>query len=404
MIYSVTYDKTFPDDVMSYDSLFYKHLFSILSCLLVGSSIYLLRTNFLLGYSIVVYIVVIGLLLGLFVFGQRIGGSQSWYRLGNIGIQPSELAKFTTALLVAKVFHENIRSFKRKNVIWVMVVIALPMVLILLQPDYGTAITFLFLSFLLYGRGLNFFSFMSGLYVIILFMMSLIFGPLRSILTILLLIYLTYFVLRMCKIKWSKTLLILIISCSLGIILISGFVYQNAFEPHHRNRIEVFLGLKEDNQNIGYQLRQSKMAIEDGRLLGTGFLNGPRTLGNFIPEQHNDYIFTAVAEQWGFLGSILVVGLYTLLIYRIISRASLHRSRFERTFSYGFACFLLAHFFINIGMNIGIVPTVGIPLPYLSYGGSNLMTFTLFLAIYLSMDYRRLSVEPSGTLPRFHPV
>ncbi|MCY4253579.1 MAG: rod shape-determining protein RodA [Flavobacteriaceae bacterium] len=401
MVHSVTHDKVFSPDGLSYAPLFYKHLFSILLALVVGISIYLLRINFLINYSIIAYGIVIVMLVGLFVFGQSIAGSQSWYRLGSIGLQPSELAKLTTVLMVAKIFHNSHRKFKRKNVIWVLGVIALPMFLILLQPDFGTAITFLFLSLLLYGEGLGLVSYLSIFYVGILFMMTLVFGPLRSTLIILLLAYLTYFILRRYNIQWSRTLSILITACSLGIILISSFAYQNVMESHHRNRLEVFLGLKKDNQNIGYHLHQSKMAIADGRLLGTGLFKGPRTLGNFIPEQHNDYIFTAVAEQWGFLGSLLLIGLYTLLVYRVITRASLHRSRFEKIFSYGFACFLLSHFFINIGMNIGLVPTIGIPLPYMSYGGSNLLTFTLFLAIYLSMDYRRLSVKYSSTPPQF---
>ncbi|MCY4298288.1 MAG: rod shape-determining protein RodA [Flavobacteriaceae bacterium] len=401
MIYSVTYEKSFSQDTIRFHPLFYKHLVTILLCLVVGIGAYLLRINFLINYSVISYLISFGLLMGLFVVGQRVAGSQSWYRLGDIGIQPSELAKLATTLFVAKVFLDNTRSFKRKNLMWVIVIIALPIILILLQPDFGTAITFLFLSFLLYGQGLNLFSFISVLYVAGLFMMTLVVGYLRSILVILMLMYITYFVFRYYKINWSRTLLILITSCSLGIILISGYVYQNLLEPHHRNRIEVFLGLQKDSQSIGYHLYQSKMAIEDGRLLGTGYLNGPRTMGDFIPEQHNDYIFTAIAEQWGFLGSTLFIGLYTLLICRVINRGSLHRSQFEKKFSYGFACFLLAHFFINIGMNTGIVPTIGIPLPYLSYGGSNLLAFTLFLAIYLSMDYQRLAVKSSATPPQF---
>ena len=399
MIHSVTYDKMFSQDGLSFDPLFYKHLFSILLVLSVGSGFYFLNINFLINYSIISYAIVIGMLIGLFILGLSVAGSQSWYRLYGIGVQPSELAKLTTALMVAKIFHNSHRTFKRKNMIWVVSIIALPMLLILLQPDFGTALTFLFLGLLLYGQGLNLFSFLSVLYMAILFMMTLVLGSIRSTIIVLLLVYISYFVLRRYKIRWSRTLLILIAVCSLGIILISGFIYQNLMESHHRDRIEVFLGLKRDNQNIGYHLHQSKMAIEDGRLLGTGLYKGPRTLGNFIPEQHNDYIFTAIAEQWGFLGSLLLIGLYTLLIYRVITRASLHRSRFKKTFSYGFACFLLAHFFINIGMNIGLVPTIGIPLPYMSYGGSNLLTFTLFLAIYLSMDYRRLSVKSLDTPP-----
>ena len=400
MIYSISYSLYEPNEIFTLGSQFFKQLIFVSGSLVLGFFIYLLKIKFLLNSTDVFYMISIGLLLGLFVFGDRIAGAQSWYSIGTFGFQPSELAKVTTVLMISKLFHRNDGdALIFRNFLLVLGIIFLPMILIVSQSDPGTTVTFLFLSFLLYRQGISVVVFMAGILVFFIFMITLIFGTVKSILILFLFVYSLYFLIKRFNLGLTKRILTLVTCCSLVVILFSGFVYYQIFEPHHRDRIEVFLGLETDIQNIGYQLNQSKIALESGRLFGTGYLNGPRTLGNYIPEQHTDYIFTAVAEQWGFAGSILIIGLYILLIIRVLNRASLHNSQFRKTFSYGFAAFLLGHFLINIGSNIGLVPTIGIPLPFLSYGGSNILSFTIFMAIYLSMDYRRLSHKTLNDYP-----
>ena len=170
-----------------------------------------------------------------------------------------------------------------------------------------------------------------------------------------------------------------------------NFIFNNVFEQRHRDRFNIILGLEVDSQGIGYNINQSKIAIGSGGFSGKGFLNGTQTKGDFVPEQHTDYIFSTIGEEWGFLGSSGLIILFTILLLRILYRAEKHTNPFPRIFSYCFASMLFIHFFINIGMTLGLVPTVGIPLPYISYGGTNLLAFSLMLFIYLNLDANRLS-------------
>ena len=388
MIYSISYSQIEPNEI-TLGSQFFKQLIFVSGSLVLGFFIYLLKIKFLLNSTDVFYMISIGLLLGLFVFGDRIAGAQSWYSIGTFGFQPSELAKVTTVLMISKLFHRNdgdaliFRNF-----------LCFGHMPSMFYVPSQSCTTYFFIQFLAYRQEL---CVVYGRVLVFFFHDYLFWNVNLSILF--LFVYSLYFLIKRFNLGLTKRILTLVTCCSLVVILFSGFVYYQIFEPHHRDRIEVFLGLETDIQNIGYQLNQSKIALESGRLFGTGYLNGPRTLGNYIPEQHTDYIFTAVAEQWGFAGSILIIGLYILLIIRVLNRASLHNSQFRKTFSYGFAAFLLGHFLINIGSNIGLVPTIGIPLPFLSYGGSNILSFTIFMAIYLSMDYRRLSHKTLNDYP-----
>ena len=255
----------------------------------------------------------------------------------------------------------------------------------------GTAIVFIAIIFVLIREGLSINFFFVGLYGIILFIITLIINPLNTSLILFFgfIIYLFIIRYKTKKIKISR--LILTILLSVIYCFSVSFIFNNLFEQRHRDRVNIILKKKVDPKGIGYNINQSKIAIGSGGLLGKGFLNGTQTKGKFVPEQDTDYIFTTISEEWGFVGSLLVIVLFNFMIIRIIYRAEKHTKKFNRIFSYCFASLLGFHFIINIGMTIGLVPTIGIPLPFISYGGSNLLTFSVFLMIYLNLDANRLN-------------
>jgi rod shape determining protein RodA len=228
-----------------------------------------------------------------------------------------------------------------------------------------------------------------GLGLIAIFIATLLFKPLAVSLSISVLTLIFYYSFKRTTPKFRPFLLVL--STAVLFSYSVDFIFNSVFEQRHRDRFNIILGLETDVRGIGYNINQSKIAIGSGGFSGKGFLNGTQTKGDFVPEQHTDYIFSTVGEEWGFLGSSLIILLFTVLIFRVIFRAEKQSSAFRRMFSYAFASMLFIHFFVNIGMTLGLVPTVGIPLPYISYGGSSLMAFSFMLFIYLNFDYNRLS-------------
>ena len=351
-----------------------------------------INSNFFEHLSLIFYILSILSLLGLFFFGQKISGATSWYFIGGFSLQPSEFAKITTSLLVASTLSSIQADIKNFSFVTkLLLIIGLPMILVIFQPDAGTALVFLGLFFVLLREGMDIKTLYFGMGFISLFILTLIFGPLILSIALFFILILVYRLILQYYPKTKKTPFVFLYGISVLFNISVNFIFNSVFEQRHRDRFNIMLGLENDTQGIGYNINQSKIAIGSGGFSGKGFLNGTQTKGGFVPEQHTDYIFSTVGEEWGFIGSSGLIILFTVLISRILYRAEKHTQSFPRMFSYCFASMLFVHFFVNIGMTLGLVPTVGIPLTFISYGGTNLMAFSLMLFIYLNLDANRLN-------------
>lgn len=389
-IYSAT--KTDEDiELLSFSTKYGKQLIFI--CLTIPLIIVILFFNskFYEKFATLLYMVSLLSLVGLFLFGKTINGATSWYNFGVLGLQPSEFVKAFTALAVAKLISDRQYNLKLvKNQVKAFFVIFLPAFLITLQPDVGSAIVYLAFFFVLHREGLTLNYFILGAVVILLFLFTIIFGETKvlSVLFLLITVFTVYITYkggkRFIRFNWHKILGLYVIVALF--ILGTGFAYKNVFKQHHRDRFEILLGLKKDNQGIGYNSHQSELTISSGGVSGKGFLKGDLTQGDFVPEQHTDYIFSVIGEEWGFLGSSLVIVLFMALMYRIIYLAESHTNKFGRIYGYSLASILFFHVIVNIGMVIGLLPTVGIPLPFFSYGGSSLWGFTILLFIFIRLD------------------
>lgn len=348
------------------------------------------NSKFYEKFASIFYMISIVSLIGLFLFGKNINGATSWYNFGGASLQPSEFAKAFTALAVAKLMSDRKYNLGLlKNQIKAFIIIFLPAFLIVLQPDAGSALIYLSFFFVLNREGLTLAYLVVGISAIVLFILTLVIAP--WLLTLIIFSIITLFVLyalyknkRFLRFNWIKVTGLYAI---IGIFIFgSSVIYNDVFEQHHRDRFDILLGKTSDTQRIGYNTNQSIQTISSGGFTGKGFLKGDKTQGDFVPEQHTDYIFSVVGEEWGFLGSAFVIILFMILLYRIIYLAETHNNKFGRIYGYGLASILFFHVIVNIGMVIGLLPTVGIPLPFFSYGGSSLWGFTLLLFIFIKLD------------------
>jgi rod shape determining protein RodA len=366
-----------------------KQLIFIGTGLILGFSILLFDAKFFSVFAPIVYGVTIILLLAVLVVGQSVGGNQAWIPIGSFKLQPSEFAKFGTALLLARYISSfNVKLNTLKPILICAVIIILPMCLIMLQPDAGSTLVFLSFMFPLYREGLpgNLLLLFWGL--VLLFILNLYLSPLVLITSILVLGGIFVYSNRK---KQQKIINItLITALAIAYLFVAKFLFNNVLQSHQRDRIELVLGLKTDNKRSGYNVIQSKIAIGAGQVTGRGFLEGTQTKFKYVPAQSTDFIFSTIGEEWGFVGCSVVIGLYLFLLLRVINMAERQRSSFSRVYGYSIACILFFHVFINIGMTIGIMPVIGIPLPFISYGGSSLWSFTLLLFIFLKLDSNRM--------------
>jgi rod shape determining protein RodA len=349
------------------------------------------NSKFYESYESVFYIISIFSLVLLFPLGKEINGAKSWFNFGGMSLQPSEFVKAFTALAVAKLLSDRQYNFNLiKNQIKAFIIIFTPAVLITLQPDAGSALIYLSFFFVLNREGLTLNYILLGSVFILLFILTIFFGANWMFLSLFIIIsiFVAYAIYkggkRFLRFNWHKILGIYLIAAIF--IFGTGYTYKYVFKQHHRDRFEVLLGVKVDNKDIGYNSYQSELTISSGGLTGKGFLKGDITQGDFVPEQHTDYIFSTVGEEWGFLGSSFVIIVFMLLLYRIIYLAETHTNKFGRIYGYSLASILFFHVIVNIGMVIGLLPTVGIPLPFFSYGGSSLWGFTILLFIFIRLD------------------
>ena len=342
-------------------------------------------------YASILFLVSIVSLLGLWVFGTEVSGARSWYAIGGFSLQPSEFAKVAVALALAKHLGGfNTRIDSVKDYTGAFVIMAIPAILTILQPDPGTAIVLLSFFLVLHAEGLpaNFLYVILGLFG--LFILTLLIGANATLWTVGVLSLFAYTYRRLRKVKKVLRPILLIGVMGAAFTLSVSYIFDNVFEQRHRDRFNILLGKEVDVRGVGYNINQSQIAIGSGRGLGKGYLQGTQTKGGFVPEQQTDYIFTTVGEEWGFLGTSMVLGLFMMLMMQIVKTAYKQKTTFSRVFCLGFACILLIHLGINLGMVVGLVPTIGIPLPLMSYGGSSLLAFSVFMGIYLRVYYQRI--------------
>jgi rod shape determining protein RodA len=369
---------------------FSKQLIFVIVSIIIFLFIQVLPINFFNKYSSILYVFSIVSLLGLFIFGKEVNGALAWYQLGGFSIQPSEFAKPITALALAKYLSDINSNLKTvKTQFYSFLIVLIPITLIVLQPDPGTIIIFLSFVLVFYKVGLP--SIYMNLLVgfIILFFATILLSSKYVMIFLTLSIFFLILINKRKKNMMKKTFIYGIVF-SLFIFSVD-FIFNNVFEQRHRDRFNIVIGTEQDYRGTGYNTNQSKIAFASGGIFGEGFLKGSQTRGKFVPEQHTDYIFSTVGEEWGFLGASFVILLYTYLMLRISKRADLQRNLFSKIYSYSTVTIIFTHFFINIGMVLGLVPTIGIPLPFLSYGGSSLMSFILLFSIYIKLDSQRTS-------------
>jgi len=341
-------------------------------------------------YASIIFIVSLLSLAGLFLFGKTIAGQRCWYALGSFTLQPSEFAKAATSLALAKYLSDtqiNLKDINRQ--VQALAIVLLPVLLILPQPDPGSALIYSIFIVVLYREGLPAWYIWTGFIAIFLFVLTLVLEPYIVILLAFLILGIIHFKGR--AVDRNIILSGMILAVISAFVLSVDYVFDNVFKQHHRDRFNILLGKTVDLKGIGYNTNQSEIAIGSGGWVGKGFLEGTQTKGGFVPEQHTDYIFTTVGEEWGFAGSLVVVLLFACLLLRVIYLAERQKTKFSRVYGYCVAGILFIHFFVNIAMVVGIFPTIGVPLPFFSYGGSGLWGFTILLFIFLKMDANKVN-------------
>jgi len=370
------------------DSSYGMQLIWISSLCLIGLFIYVINHRFYYNFSAYFYLIFNILILIVFFIGKEHSGAKSWLGIGGFGIQPAEFAKYATCLLLARyVSQYSCDLTKWKHALSTATIILIPTVLILLQNDTGTAIPFLFLIFALFREGLTPWILIIGFVAILLFVLLIYFSQkiILTALIILFLVTLIYFLRKKRKI-WRMLLMYL---CMIGFVLIVNPIYHDilsTYKPHQYKRIELLFGKIDDPKGVDYNVIQSKIAIGSGGIVGKGFGKGTQTQLKFVPEQSTDFIFCTIGEEHGFIGTSLVILIYSFLIGRIIFLSERSNNTFVRCYGYGIACIFFGHIVINVGMTIGLMPVIGIPLPFISYGGSSLWTFTLMLFTFINLQ------------------
>jgi len=399
-IYAATYDEMH-QSIFDMSRNHGKQLLWIGLALIISLTILLLDNRFFETFAYPLYGIAMTLLLGVLIVGTEIKGAKSWFVFGGFSLQPSEFAKFATALALSKLLSSSENAFaKLSSKVKAIGIILLPALLITLQPDVGSTLVYLSFLIVLYRVGLNQWIFILGFIAIIVFVTALVLkqyeweigswllsGKIAFMISFTLLAAGVYYLLR----KVRGALLVTAISYVgiIGYFLSVDYVFDHVLKPHHQNRINELLGIVSDPTGAGYNVHQSMIAIGSGGFSGKGFLQGTQTKFNFVPEQSTDFIFCTVGEEWGFLGTFVVICLFMALIIRIAWLADQQRSTFTQLYGYSVAGIFFLHFIINIGMTIGLAPVIGIPLPFFSYGGSSLWAFTLLLFTFIKLDSER---------------
>lgn len=389
-IYAAAYNEAHPH-IYDLSQNYGKQLLFIGVSLVFGFAILLIDAKFFNAFAYVIYGLSILSLLLVLVVGSKISGSTSWIQFGPISFQPSELAKFGTALALAHYLGKlDTDISKLKTKLTAYGIVLLPMLLILAQGDAGSASVFIIFLLVLYREGMGGKILIIGLAAATLFILSLCVSKWYVIIGLVVLY--AIFLLLINRTKKNIWLLTWILIASCAFVFSVDFAFHHVLKQHQQTRINIILGKEHDTKGVGYNLNQSMIAIGSGGFSGKGYLKGTMTKYNFVPEQHTDFIFCTVGEENGFVGCFAVIALYLALVLRIIHLAERQRSTFSRIYGYAIACIFFFHFAINIGMTIGLVPVIGIPLPFLSYGGSSLLMFSMMLFVFLKQDANRMNI------------
>ncbi|MFW5757192.1 MAG: rod shape-determining protein RodA [Bacteroidota bacterium] len=390
-IYAAEYNENF-SSILTFNQSYGKQFIWIITAMVLAVIVLTIDAKFFFAFAYLLFGVSIILLIGVLFFGTEINASRSWFQIGGIAIQPAEFTKFTAALAMARIIYDN-RSRTRdlKALLKPLAIMLLPISLIFLQNDTGTTLVFFAFIIVLYRVG-----YFPGIILIL--------GILSAGLFILTLIFSQYYVMAFITLSGIiiglllrkkqgafKQIILLLLLLNAYVFFVS-YVYDEVLQPHQKNRIAVLIDETVDTRGAGYNLHQSKIAIGSGGFWGKGFLQGTQTKFNFVPEQSTDFIFCTVGEEWGFLGSFVLIVLFLSLLVRLTLIAERQKSSFSRIIGYSLVSVLFFHFMINIGMTIGLVPVIGIPLPFISYGGSSLWSFTIFLFTFLKLDSKRLEL------------
>ena len=388
------YASQFNDDtnfIIDFSSRYGKQLFFIFFSMFIAFLILIIDWKFFYSLAYIFYGIIIFALIILLIIGSVTSGATSWFEIGSFKFQPSEFAKFATALALAKYFNmQHIKNKKIQTKIVSYLLILVPFLLIILQNDTGTALVYSSFILVLYREGLSANILIFVLIIGILFILSLLIDKIILSLIFTVITLAILFFLR----KNKKDIIMIMIGWLLSLFFIFSvnYIFNNILPPHQSKRINVLLGKDFDPYGAGYNLIQSKIAIGSGGFSGKGFLNGTQTRFDFVPEQSTDFIFCTIGEEWGFIGSLFFIITFMGLVIRLIFLSERQRSNFSRIYGYSVACILFAHFVINLGMTIGLIPVIGIPLPFVSYGGSSLLGFTILLFIFLNLDSYRLQI------------
>ena len=390
-IYAAVYDEQVQRSIFDMGINSGKQLMWICSALILIIVIMAVDFKFYSSFSYIIYGLLICTLIFVLLFGREVAGSKSWFELGPIRMQPAEFMKFAIALALAKFFEDPSRKFDSlKDWLGVAFFCGLPMALIVLQGDTGSALVFASLGIVLFREGFPAILFAIVLTAATIFILALLYPPLYLVIGVAVIAAIIIF--------FGEKKLKRILGVIIGAVLISGVVFSvdyvvdNVFKPHQQNRVKAFISPESDPLGYGYNVTQSKIAIGSGGLFGKGFLKGTQTKFDFVPEQSTDFIFCTLGEEQGWLGCMLVIGLFVILFFRIIALAERQKSRFARVYAYSVVSIMFFHFVVNIGMTIGLFPVIGIPLPFFSYGGSSLWSFTILLFILIKLDAHRMQL------------
>lgn len=440
-IYAAVYDEEHTS-IMDLSQRYGKQFIWIIAAMLLALFVLLIDNRFYYFFAWFIYGAVILMLMLVLVIGKEVNGARAWFEFGGVSLQPAEFAKFATVLAVARyVAPQSVVLTRAKNLMAAVSIFIAPVILIIIQPDTGSALVFFALFFVLFREGMSPYVFVTGLLMIFLFLLTLVVEDLYIIISLIVVAFLlswiatrkfltsisgliiigaltaifwtvdhyllnrigleliivasliiagaafAFYIYRY-KLKWLLVIYLFLIG-SVSYVFTVDYAFNNLLKPHQQTRINIILGTESDPLGTGYNLNQSLISIGSGGFAGKGYLQGTQTKFRFVPEQSTDFIFCTVGEEWGFIGSFVIITLYLVLLFRLLWLAERQRSVFARIYGYGVFSILFFHVFVNIGMTIGLVPVIGIPLPFLSYGGSSLWGFTILLFVFLRLDASR---------------
>jgi rod shape determining protein RodA len=386
-IYAAVYNEN-NQSIFDLSQNYGKQLLWIVVSSLIGIAILIIDSRFFSIFSYAIYGVIMLLLVSVLFIGKEVNGAKAWIQIGSFSLQASEFGKFATALFLAKYLSSAKRNLNSiSGLMQVGFFIFLPAIIILLQKDTGSAMVYSVFFLVLFREGLSGYWLIIGFFAALLFVLALVVNKFYLIAAIL--VFLGVLFWRWKDVRPYKLVLLAIFITSSAYVTSIDYAVNNILEPHQRIRVQVLLGLKQDIYGAGYNVNQSKIAIGSGKLLGKGFLKGTQTKFDFVPEQSTDFIFCTIGEEWGFLGSSFLILTYLALFYRLIFIAERQRSKYSRIYGYSVVSILFFHFTINLSMTIGLFPIIGIPLPFISYGGSSMIAFSILFFIFIKQDAQR---------------